>query len=422
METTNKNNSYDILLKKPELAALAYEVVLDGSGILSFQGENKSLANKVIETAKTSYIQNGNKKRLSNLKTTILEIVAKYNDNSHRREIWNNIIKYENLPKSLCKHGVNMLITDYINYDVVDYDDLVEAVKAIENMNMSSVVNISEVLGKSLPVILGYINDTGYHDRVSEYLRNLLIYLILPYKFRIKSHIDILSKMSTDNMSNDYDPITDEIWDNDDNDYKDKLFNYITNAVSSPITYIDKWATNLQDILFVNPSELEKSNNKKLVDEAVTYSIPIKSNNTYNVDLVNIVYIYKYEDTEITTTSDISKIAELLPLIIDKMEMKSVVINDKVEEFTDPNNYSKFIIKETLGTEVSCFKTDDKNASLFITVNEDSKYSFGEFDPDIYRFIKVKSDVSNIYMVGLNNEKVYKFTISNDKLTDSVLV
>ena len=194
METTNKNNSYDILLKKPELAALAYEVVLDGSGILSFQGENKSLANKVIETAKTSDIQNGNKKRLSNLKTTILEIVAKYNDNSHRREIWNNIIKYENLPKSLCKHGVNMLITDYINYDVVDYDDLVEAVKAIENMNMSSVVNISEVLGKSLPVILGYINDTGYHDRVSEYLRNLLIYLILPYKFRIKSHIDILSK------------------------------------------------------------------------------------------------------------------------------------------------------------------------------------------------------------------------------------
>ena len=153
METT-KNNSYDILLKRPEMTALAYEVVLDGSGILSFQGENKNLANKIIETAKTSYIQNSNTRRLSNLKTTILEIVAKYNDNSHRREIWNNIIKYENLPKSLCKHGVNMLITDYINYDVIDYDDLVEAVKAIENMNMSSVVNISNVLSKSLPVIL----------------------------------------------------------------------------------------------------------------------------------------------------------------------------------------------------------------------------------------------------------------------------
>ena len=421
METT-KNNSYDILLKRPEMAALAYEVVLDGSGILSFQGENKNLANKIIETAKTSYIQNSNTRRLSNLKTTILEIVAKYNDNSHRREIWNNIIKYENLPKSLCKHGVNMLITDYINYDVNDYDDLVEAVKAIENMNMSSVVNISNVLSKSLPVILGYINDTGYQDKVSEYLRNLLIYLILPYKFRIKSHIDILSNMSNDKISDNYDPITDEIWDNNDDDYKDKLFNYITNAVASPITYIESWADNLKDILFVNPSELNKPTSTRLVDNDIVYKVPVKSNNTYNVDLIDIVYIYKYEDTEITTTSDITKIAELLPVIIDKMEMKSVTINDKVEEFTDPNNYSKFIIKETLGTEVSCFKTKDKNASLFITVSEDSKYPFGEFEPDIYRFIKVKSDVSNIYMVGLNTEKVYKFTISNDKLTDSVLV
>nr|DAK51295.1 MAG TPA: hypothetical protein [Caudoviricetes sp.] len=424
METT-KNNSYDILLKRPEMAALAYEVVLDGSGMLSFQGENKSLANKVIETAKTSYIQNSTTKRLSNLKTTILEIVAKYNDNSHRREIWNNIIKYENLPKSLCKQGVNMLITDYINYDVVDYGDLVEAVKAIENMNMSSVVNVSEVLGKSLPVILGYINDTGYQDKVSEYLRNLLIYLILPYKFRIKSHIDILSNISNDKMSNDYDPITDDIWDNDDDDYKDKLFNHITNAISSPITYIDKWATNLQDILFVNPSELEKPINSKLPDDSIqsiTYNMPINSNNTYNVDLSGIVYIYKYEDMEITTTSCITEIAEFLPYIIDKMGMKSVTVNDKVEEITDPNNYSKFIIKETFGTDVTCIKSDGKNSSLFIAVNKDSKYSCGEFEPDIYRFIKLKSDVSNIYMVGLSNEKVYKFTITNDKLTGSKLV
>ena len=421
METT-KNNSYDILLKRPEMAALAYEVVLDGSGILSFQGENKNLANKVIETAKTSYIQNSNTRRLSNLKTTILEIVAKYNDNSHRREIWNNIIKYENLPKSLCKHGVNMLITDYINYDVIDYDDLVEAVKAIENMNMSSVVNISEVLSKSLPVILGYINDTGYQDKVSEYLRNLLIYLILPYKFRIKSHIDILSNMSNDKMSNDCDPITDEIWDNNDDDYKDKLFNYITNAVASPITYIESWADNLKDILFVNPSELKKSYDIKSVDDAVVYSRPIESDNTYNVDLTNIIYIYKYEDNEITTMADITDIVEILPIMIDNMEIKTVAIGDTVEDFTDPNNYNKYIIKETLGIDVICLKNKSNIVSLFIDVQEDSEYSFGKIESDLYRFIKLKSDVCNIYMLGLTNGKVYKFTITNDRLTDPKLV
>lgn len=421
METT-KNNSYDILLKKPELAALAYEVVLDGSGMLSFQGENKSLANKVIETAKTSYIQNSTTKRLSNLKTTILEIVAKYNDNSHRREIWNNIIRYENLPKSLCKHGVNMLITDYINYDVIDYDDLVEAVKAIENMNMSSVVNISNVLSKSLPVILGYINDTGYQDKVSEYLRNLLIYLILPYKFRIKSHIDILSNMSNDKISDNYDPITDDIWDNDDNDYKDKLFNYITNKVASPITYIEAWADNLKDILFVNPSELKKSYDIKSVDDAVVYIRPIKSDNTYNVDLTNIIYIYKYEDNEITTTADISDIVEILPIMIDKMEIKTVAIGDSVEDFTNPNNYNKYIIKETLGIDVICIKNKSNIVSLFIDVPDDIEYSFGKVEPDLYRFIKVKSDVCNIYMLGLTNGKVYKFTITNDRLTDPKLV
>ena len=125
---------------------------------------------------------------------------------------------------------------------------------------------------------------------------------------------------------------------------------------------------------------------------------------------------------EITTTSCITEIAEFLPRIIDKMGMKSVTVNDKVEEITDPNNYSKFIIKETFGTDVTCIKSDGKNSSLFISVNEDNKYSFGEFEPDIYRFIKLKSDVSNIYMVGLNNEKVYKFTITNDRLADSKLV
>jgi len=421
METT-KNNSYDILLKRPEMAALAYEVVLDGSGLLSFQGENKSLANKIIETAKTSYIQNSSTKRLSNLKTTILEIVAKYNDNSHRREIWNNIIRYENLPKSLCKHGVNMLITDYINYDVIDYDDLVEAVKAIENMNMSSVVSISNVLSKSLPVILGYINDTGYQDKVSEYLRNLLIYLILPYKFRIKSHIDILSNMSNDKISDNYDPITDDIWDNDDNDYKDKLFNYITNKVASPITYIEAWADNLKDILFVNPSELKKSYDIKSVDDAVVYSRPIKSDNTYNVDLTNIIYIYKYEDNEITTTADISDIVEILPIMIDKMEIKTVAIGDSVEDFTNPNNYNKYIIKETLGIDVICIKNKSNIVSLFIDVPDDIEYSFGKVEPDLYRFIKVKSDVCNIYMLGLTNGKVYKFTITNDRLTDPKLV
>ena len=179
--------------------------------------------------------------------------------------------------------------------------------------------------------------------------------------------------MSNDKISDNYDPITDEIWDNNDDDYKDKLFNYITNAVASPITYIESWADNLKDILFVNPSELNKPTSTRLVDNDIVYKVPVKSNNTYNVDLIDIVYIYKYEDTEITTTSDITKIAELLPVIIDKMEMKSVTINDKVEEFTDPNNYSKFIIKETLGTEVSCYKTKDKNSSMFITVSEDSK-------------------------------------------------